>query len=182
MTEGSNLYFTTARAITAIGTITNVASGLCPLDAGGLVPIANLPSIAIHNTYVVSSQAAMLALSGNQGDVAIRTDLSETFVLASAPASTLANWKQLLSPTSAVTSVNTFTGAVTLTTANIAENTEPLLHHRPRAGGRDRGVAHRPQHQRRRRHHAAAIPSSPHLGSTNTASRLMTPRSPAPTV
>jgi hypothetical protein len=123
LTEGSNPYFTNARAITAVNTIVGAASGICPLDANSLVPVANLPSLVLHNTFVVSSQAAMLALTANPGDTCVRTDLSQTFILATAPASTLANWTQLLSPTSGVSSVNSLTGAVSLTTTNIAEGT-----------------------------------------------------------
>ncbi|HXC98801.1 MAG TPA: hypothetical protein VN048_05625 [Verrucomicrobiae bacterium] len=122
--EGLNLYFTNARAISAVNTIVGAASGICPLDANSLVPIANLPSIALMNTFVVASQAAMLALSSaTVGDICIRTDLSETFILTAAPPATLGNWTQMLNPTSAVTSVNSLTGAVTLSTTNIAEGT-----------------------------------------------------------
>lgn len=66
----------------------------------------------------------MLALSSaTVGDICVRTDLSETFILSASPPSTLANWTQLLQPASAVTSVNSLTGSVTLTTTNIAEGT-----------------------------------------------------------
>src|SRR3990172_6674957 len=55
-------------------------------------------SLAIGDTFVVASQAAMLALSSaEKGDVAIRTDLSKSFILASEPSSVLANWQELLS-------------------------------------------------------------------------------------
>ena len=121
--EGANLYWTVPRFTTQLATRTNVANGVCPLDSGGLVPAANLPASATRNTFSVSSQALMLALTANQGDIAIRTDLDQTFVLAALPASTLGNWSEFLSPASAVTSVNGLTGAVTLTTSPIAEGT-----------------------------------------------------------
>lgn len=41
---------------------------------------------------MAASQAAMLALTAKVGDVAVRTDTSESFILAASPASTLANW------------------------------------------------------------------------------------------
>jgi hypothetical protein len=121
--EGSNLYWSNGRLTSALAAVTGTASGICPLDSGSKIPVTYLPSVAVSNTYVVASQSAMLALSANVGDVAIRTDLSETFILATTPASTLGNWKQMLSPTSAVTSVNSQTGTITLTTSNIAEGT-----------------------------------------------------------
>lgn len=95
------------------------ASGVASLDTGGKVPAGQLPSIVVSETYVVSTQAAMLALAANVGDVAVRTDLSESFILTATPASTLGNWQQLLSPTSAVSSVFGRTGAVTLTKADV---------------------------------------------------------------
>jgi len=90
------------------------ADGVASLDSGGKVPSSELPAIAITETFVVASEAAMLALTAQVGDVAIRTDVNLNFILATAPASTLANWKQLLSPPDAVTSVDGRTGVVTL--------------------------------------------------------------------
>jgi len=75
--------------------------------------------LAITSTSVVNSQAAMLALVAQEGDVAIRTDLNKTFILAASPATTLANWKELLSPTDAVSSVNGEQGIVTLDAADV---------------------------------------------------------------
>jgi hypothetical protein len=90
------------------------ANGVATLDASGLVPTNQLPALAITNTFVVNSQAAMLALTAQTGDVAIRTDLSESYILTADPASTLANWQELLSPPDAVTSVDGRVGAVSL--------------------------------------------------------------------
>ena len=88
-------------------------SGIASLDSSGKVPTSQLPSIAIHQTSVVSSQAAMLALTADIGDIAVRTDVSKTFVLAAEPASTLGNWQELLT-SDAVTSVDGQTGNVNL--------------------------------------------------------------------
>lgn len=97
-------------------TLRGVANGLASLDGAGLVPPEQLPALAIDHLYVVASQAAMLALSANVGDVAVRTDLSprETFILQATPASTLGNWVQITTA-GAVTSVNGRAGAVDLT-------------------------------------------------------------------
>ena len=76
-----------------------VNNGVATLNSSGKVPNAQIPSLALVDTYVAASQAAMLALStAEQGDVAIRTDLSKTFILIDANYSTLASWKELLSP------------------------------------------------------------------------------------
>lgn len=74
-------------------------NGVATLNSSGKVPNSQIPSLALVDTYVAASQAAMLALStAEQGDVAIRTDISKTFILVDANYSTLASWKELLSP------------------------------------------------------------------------------------
>ena len=90
------------------------ADGIASLDAGGKVPASELPDIAISDTFVVVSEAAMLALTAEVGDIAVRTDVNKTFILKTAGASTLANWQELLTPTDAVTSVDGQTGVVDL--------------------------------------------------------------------
>lgn len=88
------------------------ANGLATLDSDQKIPVSQLPSIAISDTFVVGSQAAMLALVAQTGDIAIRTDLNQTFILAGMPATSLDNWEQLITPTSPVTSVFGRTGAI----------------------------------------------------------------------
>lgn len=78
-----------------------------------------LPAIAITDTFVVNSESAMLALNAQVGDVAVRTDLSKTFILKTEPASNLSNWQELLTPVSPVQSVNGKTGAVILSKNDI---------------------------------------------------------------
>jgi hypothetical protein len=90
------------------------ALGVATLDSGGLVPTTQMPPLAISDTFVVASQAAMLALTAQRGDVAVRTDLSQTFILAADPASVLGNWLQLATPVDAVASVDGLTGTVAL--------------------------------------------------------------------
>lgn len=80
----------------------------------GVVPTAQIPSLAINDTFVVANQSAMLALTAETGDIAIRSDLSKTFVLQASPASTLSNWVELSTPTDVITSVNGQTGSVVL--------------------------------------------------------------------
>jgi hypothetical protein len=105
---------------TAAGKNTGTAAGNIPiLDAGGKLDAGVLPAIAISDTFVVASQTAMLALTAEVGDLAIRTDQNKSFILRTAGASTLANWQELLAPTSAVASVAGKTGAVTLTASDV---------------------------------------------------------------
>lgn len=97
------------------------AAGNVPvLDSNGKLVESIIPAVAISETYVVDSQSAMLALSAQVGDVAIRTDVSKSFILQSLPATTDANWKELLTPDCKVISVNGKQGAVVLTGDDIA--------------------------------------------------------------
>ena len=97
-------------------------NGVATLDASGKVPVSQIPSLSFASVNVFGSEAQMLGLTGAQiGSTVIRTDVSKSFVLGATPASTLSNWKEILTPTSnAVTSVNGVAGPdVILTKANI---------------------------------------------------------------
>lgn len=105
---------------TAASKDTGTTSGTIPiLGVGGKLNTSVLPAIAISDTFVVATEVAMLALTAEVGDVAIRTDLSKSFILKADGASTLANWQELLTPTDAVTSVAGKTGVVTLVKADV---------------------------------------------------------------
>lgn len=99
---------------TAIGNVIEVL-------ANGKIDESVLPAIAITETFEVASQTAMLALNAQTGDVAVRSDQNKCYILKQSPASTLANWVLLRTPTDLVLSVNGKTGAVVLTTSDIAE-------------------------------------------------------------
>lgn len=105
-------------------------NGVATLGANGKIPSNQIPAVAISETFVVASQAAMLALTAETGDVAVRTDVSKSFILTAEPASTLGNWQELLTPTAPVQSVNGQTGNVVVTKADVglgnADNTSDL--------------------------------------------------------
>ena len=102
-------------------------NGIAPLDGSGKVPTDHLPALAISETSVVSSQAAMLALTAQVGDIAVRTDVNKSFILTATPASTLGNWQELLTPTDAVLSVDGNTGAISLSGTYLNRTTGQLL-------------------------------------------------------
>jgi hypothetical protein len=92
--------------ITAEATARVAADALKADLVGGVIPNAQLPPLAITVPFVVSSQAAMLALAASQGDVAIRTDVDQNFILMSGGNPTvLADWLELLTPAAPVQSV-----------------------------------------------------------------------------
>jgi hypothetical protein len=110
-----------------ITTQKGVANGLAELDGSGLVPTHHLPALAITTTQVVNSQANMLALTAQVGDVAVRTDVNKSFILTATPATTLGNWQELLSPTDAVLSVDGSTGAIDLSGTYLNKTTGRLF-------------------------------------------------------
>lgn len=90
-------------------------NGVAQLDANGKLLTAHLPALAIGETFTVASEAAMLALSAQQGDVAIRTDLGtsgRTYILSGSDPTVLGNWTQLAGAGDVV-SVHGRTGTVT---------------------------------------------------------------------
>ena len=124
--EPSDIPNLTLSKITDAGTAaaanTGISSGNVPvIGEDGKLDSTIIPAVAITDTFTVDSQAAMLALNAQKGDVAVRTDLNKSFILSNEPASELSNWTELLSPTDAVTSVNGMQGAVVLNTSNISE-------------------------------------------------------------
>jgi hypothetical protein len=87
---------------------------------GGLIPTSQIPAIAITEFLGnVASQSAMLSLSGEKGDWAIRTDQNKVYVITGADPSVLGNWTALSYPADAITSVNGKTGVVTLSYTDV---------------------------------------------------------------
>lgn len=99
-------------------------------DITGMVPTSALPPLAINETTPVATQAAMLALVAQRGDMAIRTDNGKTYVLATDSPGTLADWKEVMA-TGQVVSVAGKTGLVLLVKADVGlsevDNTSDLL-------------------------------------------------------
>ena len=78
------------------------------------IPADYLPSVALTDTFVVANTTEMTGLNVQVGDIAIVTEISKTFILAADPASTLANWKEILTPADGIQSV-TGSGAINVT-------------------------------------------------------------------
>lgn len=93
------------------------------LGEDGKLDASIIPAVAISSTSVVASQEEMLALQAQEGDVAVRTDVNESYILKGTDPSVLENWVKLATPTDSgyVSAVNGKTGAVTLTTSDVLE-------------------------------------------------------------
>ncbi len=110
---------------TAITKNVGTGAGEVPLiGEDGKIDSDLIPSISITDVFVVDSEAEMLALDAERGDVAVRTDVNNTFILKGDDPAVLSNWVELLHPECDVTSVNGKTGAVVLTTDDVSEGTE----------------------------------------------------------
>jgi hypothetical protein len=101
-----------ALGLAAVATSGNAA------DLTGTLGTAQLPALAINDTFPVATEAAMLALNAQRGDVAIRSDIKRSFILATEGAATLANWTQITSGGD-VNSVAGKTGTVTLAKGDV---------------------------------------------------------------
>lgn len=120
--EGLNLYYTDSRVDDYLNTVKGVANGVASLDANGKIPTNQLGSIILNETHVITDIPAMLALIGvTNGDLAVVTSTSQTYVLADDNnPSNINSWVEIVNG-SPVTSVNGQVGTVNLTTTNISE-------------------------------------------------------------
>src|SRR5215467_3400934 len=106
--------------IAEVTTNKGVPNGYASLDGTGKLTAAQVPDLAISQYLgAVSSQAAMLALVGQQGDWCTRSDLGTNWIITAQPSSVLSNWIQLSYPAAPVTSVNNKTGAVVLSATDV---------------------------------------------------------------
>jgi|SRR5665213_260150 len=112
-----------AIAPSAIGAAPTVHShaltDITGLMSGSKIDPSIMPSIAIGEIFTVTTQAAMLALTAQTGDMAVRTDTNEGYVLSANDPTTLANWILFSHPVGGVVSVAGRTGAVTLSISDI---------------------------------------------------------------
>lgn len=115
----------TTRTLTAanIGAIPltqrGAANGVATLDGNGFIPASQIPALAITETFVVGSEAAMLLLDAQIGDVAVRTDTNTSYILQADPASELTNWIALHTPSAETDPVFTASPAFGITAGMI---------------------------------------------------------------
>lgn len=82
---------------------------------GGVLATSQIPSISVTDFLgTVSSQAAMLALTGQKGDFCIRSDVGQEFVITGSNPTQLESWIALPIGVSPIQSVNGQVGAVVL--------------------------------------------------------------------
>lgn len=133
--------FARSQAVDAILASRGVPGGFASLGVDGTLDLSQLPAIAISDTFVVATQAAMLALVAERGDIAIRSDLGKSFILATDDPTALGDWKELVA-SGYVLSVDGLTGAVRLShQATIGDGVATLFTIAHGLGTRDVQVA-----------------------------------------
>jgi hypothetical protein len=100
------------------------ANGAVSLGSDGDILTTQLAAIAVTETFIVTSQAEMLALTVQTGDLAIRTDINKSFILKGTSSSTLSDWQELSSHRSVTaadltTNTSSFTNVLSSSTTNV---------------------------------------------------------------
>jgi hypothetical protein len=109
----SNLAIGTTGSTAMVGNKTFAFS-----EITGVLGTAQLPPLAVNEVFTPADQTAMLALTAQRGDIAIRVDNGKTYILSTDSPSTLADWK-IITAVGDVTSVAGRTGAVALTKTDV---------------------------------------------------------------
>jgi len=81
----------------------------------GNTPATADTNISLTTVQTAANQAAQLSLTAQEGDVVVRSDENKTYMHNGGSAGTMGDYTVLATPTDTVTSVNSATGAVTLT-------------------------------------------------------------------
>ena len=99
---------------------TGIANGVASLNALGKIPTDQIPAISFSSVKIITSEAQMLGLtSAVVGSVAVRTDVNKSYILSADDPTILANWVMLLTPAPPVQSVNSYSGNIILTKADL---------------------------------------------------------------
>jgi hypothetical protein len=88
------------------------ANGVATLDSGSKVPSAQIPAVALTDTYTCGNESCQTSLSAEEGDVCIRSDETKSYVHNGGTADDMTDWWEL-EAVGLVNSVNGDTGVVT---------------------------------------------------------------------
>ena len=102
------------KAQVGLGNVPNLDFSDASNITTGTLPINVLPNLSITSVQIAADEAAMLALTTQEGDVVIRTDESQTYINNGGTAGTMADFTALSSPVDGVSSIEGHTGVVSL--------------------------------------------------------------------
>jgi len=95
------------------------ANGVATLDVDSKIPTAQLPALAITDTFAAANETEQLALTIQKGDVCVRSDENKSYINSTGNNTSMSDWQELLTPTDTVLSVAGKVGAVTLVYTDI---------------------------------------------------------------
>jgi hypothetical protein len=110
LTAGTNIAISAGGTVSSTDTNTTYSAGTGITLTG--TTFAAGP-IALTTVQVAANQTAQLALTAQEGDVAVRSDEKKSYMHNGGSAGTMADWTELQTPTDSVLSVNGNTGAIT---------------------------------------------------------------------
>ncbi len=111
------------KADVGLGNVPNLDFSDASNITTGILSSSVLPPIAITQVYTATSEIAQLALTTQEGDVVVRTDLNKSYIKNTGTTGTMTDFTELQTPTGSVLSVNGKTGTVSLKTTDIPEGT-----------------------------------------------------------
>lgn len=103
--------------ITGLGTASTYNVGtqrgdIPVLSVNGKLSESVLPPAAFSDIFVCEDEEEMLSSPAQKGDMAIRTDEHKTYILTQSVPESLSAWKEIVTPTTGVTTVNGSNGDV----------------------------------------------------------------------
>ena len=101
----------------------NTPNGIPGLDGNSKIPSFLLPAFSFTSVSIANNATDMLNIGATsiKGTVAVRTDLSKTFILGVDFSNSISDWVEMLTPGSPVQSINGKLGTVNLTSSDISE-------------------------------------------------------------
>lgn len=112
------------KAQVGLGNVPNVDATNASNITTGTLSSSVLPPVALTRSFVAASQSAMLALTTEEGDVVVRTDLNKTFIRNNGGSGTMTDFYEMLTPTDAVLSVAGEAGSISAGALRTALNVE----------------------------------------------------------
>lgn len=112
LTDSQNADAVVAVYDRSIGSWILDVDGYAELNDQGTVLSSQVPDLAITETYTVADESERLALDVQEGDVAIQTDTSETYIFTGGDPTSDGDWSAFVTPPAPVQSVFGRTGDV----------------------------------------------------------------------
>lgn len=117
VTAGDNISITEGEISADVLGAISAGDGIAISNAG----VISVSDIAIATVQTADSETAHLALTTQQGDVVIRTDVNKSYIHNGGTAGTIADFTELATNTNGVLSINNATGAVTFGKSDLSD-------------------------------------------------------------